>query len=302
MIKSAFLECLYLIAFLTTTALCARTQPVIRFIPPPVTGKEIRQAHGPHLALYDPAVASRHKLVVMIPGTGGSASDSRSLDSCFATMGFHVISLDYLNNVISTTCTASADSSCFDNFRQEIVFGSPVSSVVEVDSINSITGRLSKLLVYLAKNDPSGGWSAFLTGDQPAWEKIITAGHSQGAGHAAYLGKKFPLAGVLLFSGPQDYREPFHSPAVWQSRKGLTPPSRYYAFLHLKDPFHYSYQTANVAVLTERPATDTTMVFPGKPVKSDRHILVNDIETNNPHGSTVQTEFETVWRYMVEKL
>ncbi|HWB93103.1 MAG TPA: hypothetical protein VG605_14670 [Puia sp.] len=217
-------------------------------------------------------------------------------------MGFHVISLDYMNNVITTACSGSTDSSCFDDYRQEIVFGTPVSNKVEVDSVNSIVNRLSKLLVFLAKNDPSGNWNRFLQDNRPRWDRIVVAGHSQGAGHAAYLGKSFRLAGVLMFSGPQDYLQVFHAPAPWQFRKGLTPVSRYYAFLHLRDPFHYSYQAADVSAVINKPPTDTTMVYPGTPVTSTKHILVNNIETPNPHGSTLKEEFIPVWDYMTKNL
>jgi hypothetical protein len=283
-------------------AVAANAQVQVRLIPPAATEAGIREVHSPHIALHNPSTASRHELLVMIQGTGGSALDCRAFDSCFAEMGYHVVSLDYMNNVITTVCSASPDSNCFDHFRQEIVFGTPVSARVEVDSVNSIVNRLSELLVYLAKDDPAGGWDQFLKGDQPRWDKIVAAGHSQGAGHAAYLGKSFRLAGVLMFSGPQDYLEVFHAPAAWQFRKGRTPVSRYYAFLHLKDPFHYGYQVADVAAVTGRPVTDTTMVYPDTPIRSTRHILVNNIETRNPHGSTIQQEFLPVWRYMTEKL
>lgn len=280
----------------------AGAQTTVRLIPPRLTGEGITEVHGSHIALYNMASPSRHKLVFMIEGTGASAISCRGIDSVFAGMGFHVLSPDYVNNVITTVCSPSTDNNCFDHFRQEIVFGSPVSPQVEVDSANSLVRRLSKLLVYLSKNDPSGGWDEFLSGGQPRWDKIIAAGHSQGAGHAAYLGKSFELAGVLLFSGPQDYLEYFHAPAAWQEKKGLTPVSRYYAFLNLKDPFHYSYQVADVSALTRQSITDTTMVFPDSPVLSGKHILVNDIPTKNPHGSTLEPVFAEVWKYMAGSL
>lgn len=268
-------------------------------IAPDATGSRITVVHGPHIALYDPAAPSHHQLVLMIEATGDHATRMRVFDSCFAAMGYHVISIDYPNNVISTTCSTSSDSSCFDNFRQEINFGTPVSDVVEVDSVNSIVNRVSKLLVYLAAHDPQGKWDAFLNGRQPRWDKIIVAGHSQGAGHAAYPGKCFHLAGVLMFSGPQDYLKVFHHPAPWQYRRGLTPPSRQFAFLHLHDPFNIHFQAADVAAVTGFPSTDTTMVSPGQPVHSNRHILVNNIDTRDPHGSTLNPVFIRVWSYMV---
>jgi hypothetical protein len=282
---------------LQTTAILAQVK--ITTISPHATDSRITTVHGPHIALYDPTAPSRHLLYLMIEGTGDQATRMRPIDSCFARMGFHVISIDYPNNVNSITCSNSTDSSCFDNFRQEIDFGTRVSLVVDVDSTNSIVNRFTKLLVYLAKHDPAGGWDKFLNGIQPRWDLIVVGGHSQGAGHAAYLGKCFPLAGVLMFSGPQDYLRVFHHPAPWQYRKGLTPSARQFAFLHIDDPYNVRLQTADVAAVTGFPATDTTMVSPDRPVQSNRHILVNNIATPDPHGSTLSPVFVRVWRYMV---
>jgi hypothetical protein len=274
-------------------------QVKVRLISPDATDSRITTVHGPHIALYDAAAASRHQLVLMIEGTGDLATRMRPIDSCFATMGFHVISIDYPNNVISTTCSNSTDSNCFDEFRQEINFGTPVSAVVQVDSANSIVNRFARLLVYLASHDPGGSWSEYLQGNQPRWDKIIVAGHSQGAGHAAYLGKCFKLAGVLMFSGPQDYLKVFNHPAPWQYKKGLTPSARQFAFLHVNDPYNIQFQTSDIAAVTGYPATDTTMVYPGQPVHSTHHILVNNIATRDPHGSTLNPVFVRVWSYMV---
>jgi pimeloyl-ACP methyl ester carboxylesterase len=286
------------IAFGLYTSTSAQVK--VQLISPGATDNRILIVHGPHIAVRDPVAPSRRQLVLMIEGTGDLAVRMRPIDSCFATMGFHVISIDYPNNVNSITCSNSTDSSCFDDFRQEINFGTPVSTVVQVDSANSIVNRFSKLLIYLAKHDPAGGWAAFLKGNQPRWDKVIVAGHSQGAGHAAYLGKCFKLAGVLMFSGPQDYLKVFNHPAPWQYRKGLTPPGRQFAFLHVKDPYNVRFQTADVSAVTGFPATDTAMVYPGLPIHSTRHILINDLDTRDPHGSTLNPVFIRVWSYMVK--
>lgn len=292
----------HLIILFAACCLCTgiRAQLKVQFVSPDATGSGITVVHGPHIALYDPAVPSRHQLLLMIAGTGGVAVYTRQFDSCFAVMGFHVVSIDYLNNVISTTCSNSTDSSCFDDFRQEINFGTPVSSVVNVDSSNSIVNRFTRLLVYLAGHDPAGGWDDYLSGGQPRWDRIVVGGHSQGAGHAAYLGKCFALAGVLMFSGPQDYLQVFKHPAGWQYRKGLTPANRQFAFLHVRDPYHFQFQAADAAAVTGFPVTDTTMIVPGEPVHSTYHILVNNMETKDPHGSTLNPVFVTVWSYMVK--
>lgn len=272
----------------------------VQLVPVASTDARIREIHGPHIALDDPSAASRHILVLMIEGTGASAVSCRRFDSCLATLGYQVVSIDYPNNVITTVCSKSSDSSCFDGFRQEILFGTPVSPLVDVDSTNCIVNRFTRLLTWLAANDKGGGWRDYLRAGKPRWDRIVVAGHSQGAGHAAYLGQTFRLAGVLMLSGPQDYLQVYRSPAPWESRKSQTPVSRYYAFLHVQDPFNYRYQVADVCALTGAALTDTTMVSPGAPVRSTRHILVNDLQTSDKHGSTLQTKFIQVWEYALK--
>jgi hypothetical protein len=232
---------------------------------------------------------------------GGHASDSRGMDSIFATMRYHVISLDYENSVITTVCSHSEDSTCFDNFRREIITGDPVSDKVEVDKTNSLLNRFNYLLRYLVKHDPEGKWNEFYAGGQPVWNKIISAGHSQGAGHAGYLGKMFKLSRVLMFSGPQDYLDDLHKPGSWQSMKSATPPWRFFAFLHVKDPFNAHHQLADDMKLMNLSHIDTIMVQPGVPVRGHAQILVNDIQTNNPHGSTISLQFANVWKYMLNE-
>lgn len=290
--------CLPLLTVLfTATGLHAQVK--VLEVPPPSTGPGISQVHSPHLAVYDRRAPSRHRLILMIVGTGGSATGTRAMDSIFATLGYHVISLDYENNVITVICAQSKDSACFNYYRREIITGTPVSDKVRVDSVNSILHRFRALLTYLAAHDPQGGWDAFLENGRPRWNRIIAAGHSQGSGHAAYLGKMFRLSRVLIFSGPQDYLDVFGRPAGWQFDKSATPPGRYYAFLHLKDPFNIAHQLANCDALMQTAKPDSVRVRPGIPVKGHHHILVTDIATKSPHNSTIQTRFSNVWEYML---
>ncbi|CAL1517664.1 BPSS1187 family protein [Chitinophaga sp. MM2321] len=277
----------------------ATAQVKVQYIEPAQTQEGISAIHSPHIALQDPSQRDRHRLILMIPGTGGSAASSRMFDSCFATMGYHVISLDYKNNVITTVCSKSEDSTCFDHFREEIMFGTPVSDKVEVDTLNSIVNRFTRLLVYLSAHDPEGNWGQFIKHGQPRWDRIVAAGHSQGAGHAAYLGKSFRLSGVMLFSGPQDYLQAYQMPAGWQGESSRTSVTRYYSFLHIQDPFNYEYQVQDVALLSKVATTDTVMVQPHTPVVSKKRILVTDIDKQDRHSSTLGTEFTAVWRYMI---
>ena len=288
--------------FLLMTAFNSlQAQVRILSVDPSATSPSIERVHSAHIAAYDNNIPSKHRLILMIVGTGGYASGTRAMDSIFATMGYHVISLDYENNVITTVCSHSEDSSCFDRYRQEIITGDQVSDEVNVDKTNSLLNRFNYLLEYLINYDPAGKWNEFYADGRPEWNKIISAGHSQGAGHAGYLGKMFKLSRVLMFSGPQDYLDDLHKPGAWQSRKSATPPSRFFAFLNLKDPFNIHHQLADDMTLMNFSRIDTSMVQPGVPVQGHAHILVNDIPTNNPHGSTITLQFANVWKYMLNE-
>jgi len=288
--------------FLLMTAFNSlQAQVRILSVDPSATSPSIERVHSAHIAAYDNNIPSKHRLILMIVGTGGYASGTRAMDSIFATMGYHVISLDYENNVITTVCSHSEDSSCFDRYRQEIITGDQVSDEVNVDKTNSLLNRFNYLLEYLIKYDPAGKWNEFYADGRPEWNKIISAGHSQGAGHAGYLGKMFKLSRVLMFSGPQDYLDDLHKPGAWQSRKSATPPSRFFAFLNLKYPFNIHHQLADDMALMNFSRIDTLMVQPGVPVQGHAHILVNDIPTNNPHGSTITLQFANVWKYMLNE-
>ena len=259
----------------------------------------IETVHGKNIARYFRGRKARGKLILMIEGTGASATSMHTIDSVFATMGFHVISLDYKNNVISTVCEHSKDSSCSWRFRKEIITGEPLSGKTDVDSLNSLINRFRSFLGYLTQTDPAGGWSRYLKSGTLQWSDIIVAGHSQGSGHAALLGKLFKVDRVLVFSGPQDYLIDLKRPSPWLSKKSATPENRYYAFLHLKDPFNSTYQIANCKKLMQSLHPDTAMVAPGIPIKGHPHILINNIATKDPHGSTLSTQFKNVWAYML---
>jgi hypothetical protein len=278
-------------------------QVKVQRVAPEQTDAAIETVHGPHLAVYDPQVASNHRLFVFLVGTGAKAESSLTIDSAFAGWGYRVISLDYENTVLAASCVHSTDIACFDDYREAIVTGAPVSAKISVNRANSILNRLQKLLVYLVQHDPEGAWGEFVVDGQPDWSRIVIAGHSQGSGHAAYIGKMFRVDRVLMFSGPQDYLDGFDKPAPWQARAGATPPSRYFAFLNENDPFNVHHQIANCAALmglkNPEPMTiDAGKEIQGNQIQGDHQILINDL-TQGPHGSTLRPQFENVWKYMV---
>ncbi|HVX51937.1 MAG TPA: hypothetical protein VHB48_17380 [Chitinophagaceae bacterium] len=297
MIKAIGVTFFFIAAYVQLQAQGNSTKVLI--VNPSETAPGIEIIHGGHYAVYNTAVPSTHKLFLMIVGTGGAASQLRQMDSIVAGLGYHAISIDYKNNVITTVCNNSTDSACFDKFRQEIMFGTPVSNSVNVDSTNSIINRFQKLMEWLVKNDPQGGWGEFIKNGNIQWNKIDVGGHSQGAGHCINIGKHFKVNRVLIFSGPQDYRVVFNSPALWLGNKSATPLNRYYAFLHLQDQYMVSRQLESCAKAMGTPGPDSANIQPGMPLQTRKHILVNNIPANNPHMTTLLPVFKNVWAYML---
>jgi hypothetical protein len=91
------------------------------------------------------------------------------------------------------------------------------------------------LLIYLRTNFPNEGWGSYLNGNDIVWSNIVAAGHSQGGGHAAYLGKLFSLDRIAMFSAPGDIGLTPGSSAPWLSLPAVTAPSRQYGFTHTAD-------------------------------------------------------------------
>jgi hypothetical protein len=280
-------------------ALPACAQLTVLRVEPAQTDPAIATVHGPHIAVYNPDAVSNHKLFFFIDGTGSNPSNSFGIYRTFAGWGYHVVSIDYENNLITTALAHSHDPAAFGNYRNAIITGAPVSDRIKVDPANSILNRFQKLLAYLAVHDPKGGWDEFLNDGKPAWDRIDVGGHSQGSGHAAYIGKLFDVDRVLIFSGPQDYMADLHQPAPWLADKSATPPSRYFAFLSQNDGFNVHHQEANCLVLMHLPELKTVDVKPGEPVQGDYQIFVNNVPKKSAHGSTLSAQYTNVWEQMV---
>ena len=100
-----------------------RAEMTVLRVDPQQTDPAIEEVHGPHIALYDPQVASAHRLLVFFVGTGSKAESSLTIDSAFTKWGYHAIGLDYENSVLAVSCAHSQNSACFDHYREAIVTG-----------------------------------------------------------------------------------------------------------------------------------------------------------------------------------
>lgn len=103
-----------------------------------------------------------NKLLLFIGGSFSTPKNYNRVCDYAASIGLDVISLSYLNNVTATSLRASSDQFIFDNYRDEICFGNPVSDEIDVNNLNSINTRTVKLLEYLHLKYPNQNWNQYL--------------------------------------------------------------------------------------------------------------------------------------------
>ena len=158
------------------------------------------------------------RLFVFLPGTGASPDSYSRLLKSAQLAGNYVIGLPYLSQPFpvsqsNTWCTSSFISNpghCNAELHELMLFGQASSNfqgasqdIWNVKPCDSIVSLLNKTLhsvewgkLFLKRNPGTSSHGIY-------WEKIVISGHSQGAGHAAYLSYKKDIPAVL-FSGPQD--------------------------------------------------------------------------------------------------
>jgi len=279
------------------------------YISPDSTYPGIEKIHSGHFVTVNMSNTSGKKLLISIPGTTGPGDVMRSLDSVATLEGYHAISLDYPNNRNTASFINSTDKEAFNKFRQELDFGTPVSDSVNVDSLNSIVNRITKLVIYLAKTRPGEGWNNFLDHEQITWERVTLAGHSQGAGHVSYIGHAFKVYKVIMLSGPQDFLSNFDMPAPWLSADSKTPYSSFYSLLHDDDGYNTQRQIRNGLAAMH---TDSSVIcrFQNMDAFSKQcRIFISDIPVQNTtpqnmgmqnHMASIMPMHSKVWIWLLK--
>jgi hypothetical protein len=213
---------------------------VQHIVTPDATDPEIDSFLDPHYIWLDPQQAHNPKLWVFLPSAGAKPADFQLIASAVARLGYHVINLMYPNGaVIIDVCNRLGDDqqreSCYENIRLQTLDGIARSNFTTVDPANSIYNRLEKLIQYLAATFPEEGWEQFLDESSPRWSRIAVAGHSQGGGTAALIGKLQRVRRVIMFSSPPEgCIDPECGAARWATI-GATPATRYYGLAHQRE-------------------------------------------------------------------
>jgi len=163
-----------------------------------------------------PTSHARGVLVLFLNGSGGSpagtiADPQKNFHAAAVAQGDAVLALSYASkDEIGALCVGN--DACFFPTRQTLIEGVPQPGVAPkyqgLALDEGIVPRTVLALQYLAARDPAHGWSSFLAagdaGAAPDWSKIVVAGHSQGGGHAAAMGKLFLVQRVLQLSSTCD--------------------------------------------------------------------------------------------------
>jgi pimeloyl-ACP methyl ester carboxylesterase len=255
-------------------------------VSPAKTDPRIHRGLDDHLVVFDEHRPLGDRLFVFFPGTGGTPEGYPELLREVAAQGMPAIGLMYpsVPQVGSLCARDGSEPDCTEQVREERIYGVDTSSKVQVSPANSIVNRLVKLLQYLH-------WADFLDGDQPRWDHIVVAGHSQGGGHAAMLARDHLVARVVFLASPGDQSA---GPAPWLLEPRATPANRYFGFGHRDDgPSFFDNWTA---MGVPGPLTS---VDGASPPYGGSHQLVTDAPAANPHLAVAhKARYTTVWDHL----
>ncbi len=305
---------LFFISFLILNA-CTKNEDAIATIPEnPAENSSILVQPSQTDANYSVSQESHYvvrntkkhlnKLFLFFGGTSSIPKDYNFNCDQAASIGFDVISLSYPNSVATGTLGTNSDPLIFDTYRDELCLGNQVSSVVNIDNLNCIVTRTTKLILFLKNTYPDQNWGQYLTNANTLqWNKIIVGGHSQGSGHACYLGKKYLVDRVLMFAGPNDYHYFYNKPGNWLTVSGVTPLKKHFSLLHINDELaSFSSQVSNLKGLgllasNENPVLVDNLVAP----YSNAQSMSINIPANSNHAAPIgrNSILPNVWTYML---
>ena len=186
-------------------------------------------------------------LVVFLHGVGGTPSGYQTYMEHANALGFHVIGLSYwdtgdygtprIENICNIgTLTQTQQSACWGDVRHNMWDGTAVPNF-SFPTHPTVKARLDDVLDYL--DATYTGWSQFRESGHPKWSKIVIAGHSMGAGVAAWIATQKPVHRLVMMSQPQDYVDDGSGgtiPAAWISAgfSSLTPDAMF-GLSHVND-------------------------------------------------------------------
>jgi predicted esterase len=287
----------------------AAQESLMRVAPEQTDPRITRYTNADNWVFFNPAASPAANLLVFLPGTSPNRNGVpfdrfQQFFQTAISLGYQVIALQYDNNpAVAQICPRDPDPNCSAAFREKRTFGDDVTRVIDDVPPESIVNRLSSQLAFLADRFPDQGWNRYMTADGPNWDRIAFTGHSQGAGMAAYIGKRQRVARVALLSGPWDFTDPGQVPAPWLSEPSATPPDRWYALRHAQERQSAALRAAYAALrippshlrVLDLPPLEGNRVGPRNDVF---HIsVVSDLAT--PRGPGGEAAYRPDWAFVL---
>jgi len=178
-------------------------------------------------ASVDTRVKPQGKLVIWLMG------HSAPLAERVNSYGLHFLRVHYANGWFGKFGNDSPgdDGLLLGKIRLEAATGEDFSPLVNIPKPDGMMERSVIFVKWLAKENPAGRWSYFLTDDKSGlrWDRVIISGSSHGSTTAARFAKHVKVDRVVMFCGPRDQSE------IWQALPSATPANRYFGFSHVLD-------------------------------------------------------------------
>lgn len=279
----------------------AKAHPEIEF----VFEKGGKPADVEHAAV-DTRVKPQGKLVIWLMGYNGQLFDR------VTSYGLHAIQVHYANGWFGKFGNSSPgdDGQLLGKIRLEAATGEDFSPLVNIPKPDGMMERSYQFVKWLAKENPQGGWSYFLTDDKQGlrWDRVIISGASHGSTTAARFAKHVKVDRVVMFCGPRDQLE------SWQGLPSATPENRYFGFSHVLDGGwsgdHYCRSWEMLGLNKFGPIVDVDKAAP--PFGNTRRLITAaDVkgDANRAHSSVTpggaavkdasgKFVHEAVWRYL----
>ncbi len=281
---------------------------VMHAILPSATYPKTTLPNDPHLTWS--SGTGNGLLLIFLPGTNGVPSGYTDFLGFAASLGYHVIGLDWPNQTGAASTLCNDNLPCYQQLRLESWQGTDETPVVSIDVDNCIHNRINKLLSHLVATYPDEGWGVFDNGNgEPDWNRVVMAGHSQGGGNAAFVASFETVARVVMFSAVTDSTgpSPVPVPAPW-IKTHITPSERYYGLDHRDDKEYFPKVSVDWPLLGMDAWGGMVDVDSESPPYGGSHELTGTRALTSPHNQVIANSvplvdgvpvYEEAWRYMI---
>lgn len=261
----------------------------------------IARYNEPHVVMFDREAGPAARLLLFMPGTGDSPADPDEFLALAATLGYRVVSLSYNNRPpVAAVCPKDPDADCSSKFRRKRLFGEDVMARIDDKPEESIVHRLVTLLAALDKKHPDENWRQYLEGDAPRWDRIAVAGHSQGAGMAAFVAQRKAVARVVLLSGPEDSYGGRGALAPWiRDGHGVTPAALWFAAYHANESRGPQIAMAYQALNVPEPNVRILARDSAERLRNDHYHRSVVLSRETPRNATGGAAYEDDWRFLL---